>query len=278
MTNSNPEVGLSLKAGGIKTNYHDSGHGFPLILLHGSGPGVTGLANWRLVMPTLSKKSRVLVPDIVGFGYTERPSGVIYSMQTWLQHTLDFMNALEVESVDLVGNSFGGALALAFAIKNPGRVRRLILMGSVGLDFEITKALDLIWGYSPSVENMRNMMTYFAHDQNLINDELAKMRYEASIRPNVQEAYAAMFPEPRQRWIASLASDENDIKRIGHETLIIHGREDEVIPLSNSYRFFELIPNAQLHVFGNCGHWTQIEHSERFARLVLDFLSEADCP
>ena len=276
MTSSNPEVGLSLKAGGIKTNYHDIGQGSPLILLHGSGPGVTGWANWRLVMPTFSKTSRVLVPDIVGFGYTERPSGITYSMETWLQHTLDFMDALDVESVDLVGNSFGGAVALAFAIKNPERVGRLVLMGSVGLDFEITKALDLIWGYSPSVENMRSMMTYFAYDQNLINDELAQMRYEASIRPDVQEAYAAMFPKPRQRWIASLASDENDIKRIGHETLIIHGREDRVIPLSNSYRLFELIPNAQLHVFGNCGHWTQIEHSDRFARLVLDFLSEAD--
>ena len=276
MKKSNPEIGLSVKAGDIKTNYHDSGRGSPLMLLHGSGPGVTGWANWRLVMPALSQEHRVLVPDIVGFGYTERPGGITYSMDTWLRHASDFMDAVGVDSVDLIGNSFGGALALAFAIQNPKRVRRLALMGSVGVDFEITKALDIIWGYSPSVENMRTMMSYFAYDQGLVNDELALMRYEASIRPGVQEAYSAMFPAPRQKWIGALASDEHDIKQIAHETLIIHGREDQVIPLSNSYRLFDLIPNAQLHVFGNCGHWTQIEHSDRFARLIIDFLSEVD--
>ena len=276
MKKSNPEIGLSVKAGDIKTNYHDSGRGFPLMLLHGSGPGVTGWANWRSVMPVLSQEHRVLVPDIVGFGYTERPGGITYSMDTWLRHASDFMDAVGVDSVDLIGNSFGGALALAFAIQNPKRVRRLALMGSVGVDFEITKALDIIWGYSPSVENMRTMMSYFAYDQGLVNDELALMRYEASIRPGVQEAYAAMFPAPRQKWIGALASDEHDIKQIAHETLIIHGREDQVIPLSNSYRLFDLIPNAQLHVFGNCGHWTQIEHSDRFVRLIIDFLSEVD--
>jgi len=276
MKKSNPEIGLSVKAGDIKTNYHDSGRGSPLMLLHGSGPGVTGWANWRLVMPALSQEHRVLVPDIVGFGYTERPGGITYSMDTWLRHASDFMDAVGVDSVDLIGNSFGGALALAFAIQNPKRVRRLALMGSVGVDFEITKALDIIWGYSPSVENMRTMMSYFAYDQGLVNDELALMRYEASIRPGVQEAYSAMFPAPRQKWIGALASDEHDIKQIAHETLIIHGREDQVIPLSNSYRLFDLIPNAQLHVFGNCGHWTQIEHSDRFVRLIIDFLSEVD--
>jgi 2-hydroxymuconate-semialdehyde hydrolase len=149
-------------------------------------------------------------------------------------------------------------------------------MGSVGVSFPITKGLDDVWGYQPSLENMRRLMGVFAFNKDLLTDELAEMRYQASIRPGFQESFAAMFPAPRQRWIDNLASNEDDIRALSHETLILHGREDEVIPLEASYRLAELIDRAQLHVFGRCGHWTQIEHADRFARLVNDFLAEAD--
>jgi 2-hydroxymuconate-semialdehyde hydrolase len=84
-----------------------------------------------------------------------------------------------------------------------------------------------------------------------------------------------MFPAPRQRWVDALASREDDIRALPHETLLIHGREDKVIPLSASQKLFEMIPRAQLHVFGRCGHWTQIEHAGRFGRLVTDFFLES---
>ena len=275
-TQSNPEIGLSINAGGIATNYHDIGDGSPLVMIHGSGPGVTGWANWRLVMPDLAARHRVLVPDMVGFGYTARPEGIQYNLDTWLAHALAFLDALNLTQVDLVGNSFGGALSLAIAIRHPERVRRLVLMGAAGVSFELTPALDAVWGYTPSVENMRRMMDTFAFNRDLVNDDLARMRYEASIRPGIQEAYSAMFPAPRQASVEALASDPADIAALPHETLIIHGRDDVVVPLANSCRFLELIPRAQLHVFGQCGHWTQIEHASRFSRLLLDFLAEAD--
>jgi 2-hydroxymuconate-semialdehyde hydrolase len=83
-----------------------------------------------------------------------------------------------------------------------------------------------------------------------------------------------MFPAPRQRWIDALASPEEDIAKIEAPALIIHGREDRILPYSNSVRLFELIPNSQLHMFGKCGHWTQIEHAGRFNKLLLDFYGE----
>jgi 2-hydroxymuconate-semialdehyde hydrolase len=122
---------------------------------------------------------------------------------------------------------------------------------------------------------MRKMMDIFAYDRSLVSDELAQLRYEASIRPGYQESFASMFPAPRQRWVDALASREADVRALPHETLLIHGREDKVIPLSASQKLFELIPNAQLHVFGHCGHWTQIEHAGRFGRLVTDFFLES---
>lgn len=273
---SNPEIGRSVAAGGIRTNYHDVGSGAPVLLLHGSGPGVSAWANWRLVMPALAQRSRVIAPDLVGFGFTDRPANFHYTLDNWVVHAVAVLDALELGQVDLVGNSFGGALALALAIRQPQRVRRLVLMGSVGVPFAITPGLDSVWGYEPSFENMRRLMELFAYNRELINDELAELRYRASIRPGFQESFAAMFPVPRQAAVDALCSREADIRALPNETLVIHGREDRVIPLGNALTLANWIPNAQLHVFGKCGHWTQIEHAARFARLVGDFLAEAD--
>jgi pimeloyl-ACP methyl ester carboxylesterase len=270
-----PEIGRTLDVGGVATNYHDAGHGDPVLLIHGSGPGVSAWANWRLTIPELAKRHRVVAPDVLGFGYTERPAGARYDADAWSAHLLGLLDALGLQRVSVVGNSFGGSLALRLATRHPDRVDRLVLMGSVGVLFPITPGLDEVWGYRPSVENMRHLLDVFAYDPRFATDELAELRYQASTRPGVQEAYEAMFPAPRQEKVAAMAVPEEAISAIPHQTLIVHGRDDRVIPLSNSLRLLDLIPNSQLHVFARCGHWVQIEHTERFNALVNSFLSEA---
>lgn len=274
MTTSSPEIGRRIVAGGIATNYHDVGSGSPVLLIHGSGPGVTAWANWRLVLPELGKTCRAIAPDMVGFGYTDRPTGIAYDVDTWVAHAVGLLDALGIERTDLVGNSFGGAIALALAIRHPQRVRKLVLMGSVGVPFTITPELDAVWGYVPSLSAMRGLLDIFAHDRSLVTDELAELRYQASIRPGFQESFSAMFPAPRQRWVDAMASSEADIRAIAQRTLIIHGRDDRVIPLSNSLTLNRWIDDSQLHVFGRCGHWVQIEHSAEFNRLVASFLAD----
>ncbi len=270
----NPEIGSTVRAANVETNLHDAGSGLPIVLLHGSGPGVSAWANWRLTIPDLAKQYRVVAPDVVGFGFTERPVGIHYDMDTWIEHAIGVLDALKLEKVGLVGNSFGGALALHLLIRHPERIERAVLMGAVGVDFELTAGLDAVWGYTPSVANMRVLLDLFAYDRSLVSDELAELRYKASIRPGMQEAFSAMFPAPRQRWIDAMAAPEADVRAIDKEVLVVHGREDRIIPLSNAYKLVELIPRAQLHVFGRCGHWTQIEHSRRFNRLLADFFAE----
>ncbi|HFB63930.1 MAG TPA: alpha/beta fold hydrolase [Aeromonadales bacterium] len=272
--NKNPEIGQTIQTGQFKTNYHDQGHGENVFLIHGSGPGVTAWANWRLVIPQLAKNFRVIAPDMMGFGYTQRLADATYNMQNWVQHVIDLMNALEIEKAHIVGNSFGGALALALAIAHPQRIDKLVLMGSVGVHFELTEGLDKVWGYTPSIENMKTLLDLFAYDRSLVNDELAELRYKASIQPGFQESFSSMFPAPRQRWIEAMCSTEEDIQKIPHEALIFHGREDKVIPVDTSEKLFHLIQNSQLHLFGKCGHWTQIEHGDRFNLLLNNFFSE----
>ncbi len=271
---TNPEIGRSILARGLQTNYHDAGKGEVVVLLHGSGAGVSAFANWRLTMPALGERFRVLAPDMAGFGFTERQPGATYSLDNWVAHALGFLDALALDRVHIVGNSFGGALALALAIRAPARVNKLVLMGSAGTHFELTPGLDAAWGYTPSLENMRKLLDIFAYDRNLVTDDLAKLRYEASIRPGFQESFSQMFPAPRQRWIEALATPDAAIAALQAPTLLIHGREDRIVPLSSTLRLFELIPRAELHVFGQCGHWTQIEYAARFNQLVGDFFAK----
>jgi 2-hydroxymuconate-semialdehyde hydrolase len=275
MSDNDPEIGRRVRTGAFETNVHDRGTGAPVVFIHGSGPGVSAWANWRGVVPVLSERFRVIAPDMVGFGFTDRPAGIVYDRAVWVRQAIDLLDALGLERVDIVGNSFGGAIALALAIAHPERVRRMVLMGSVGLSFPITEGLDRVWGYEPSLAEMRRMLDIFAFDRGLVTDELAELRYRASIRPGFQESFSAMFPAPRQRWVDALASDEAAIRALPHETLVIHGRDDRVIPLDASLRLAALLDRVQLHVFGRCGHWTQIEHAARFNRLVGDFLAEA---
>lgn len=270
----NPELGQSILVDGRRTHYHDVGAGFPALLIHGSGPGVSAFANWRLNMPELAKQCRVIAPDMAGFGATERFVTDRYRMATWVEHLRGLMDALELEQVDLVGNSFGGGLALQFAHAYPKRVRRMVLMGAVGVSFPLTKGLDQVWAYEPSLANMRKLLDLLAYDKSLVNEELVKLRHAVANRPGVQESFAAMFPSPRQRWIDELASDPEALRQLDIDTLIVHGRDDEVIPLQASLDILNLMPNCQLHVFGRCGHWVQIEHADRFNRLVTDFLNE----
>ncbi len=270
---SSPDSGRRIVAAGIDTHYHDVGSGHPLLMIHGSGPGVSAWANWRFNIPVLAQNARVIAPDMVGFGHTERPAQIRYDMPTWVRHAVGVLDALELEQVDLLGNSFGGALALRLAIEHPGRVRKLILMGACALEFPLTAGLDATWGYTPSIESMRGLLDIFAWDRALVSDDLARLRYEASIQTGFQESYASMFPAPRQRWIEAMASPESTVRQVPHDTLIIHGRDDKVIPLQVSINLSQWISRSQLHVFGRCGHWTQIEHLAAFNRLVGDFLA-----
>jgi len=271
-----PEIGERISANGIETNVHFRRHptsSDAVLLLHGSGPGVSAFANWRLTIPELEQHMTVVAPDIVGFGYTERPTDISYNLETWTQHALGVLDAAGVERAHVIGNSFGGSLALSLATKHPQRVKRLVLMGAVGVPFEITEGLDAVWGYQPSVENMLAIMNYFAYNKSLLGEDLARLRYEASVRPGVQEAFSAMFPEPRQAALDALCLPDEEIAGIAKPTLIVHGRDDQVIPTTTSTRIHQLIDDSQLHIYGRCGHWTQIERSDEFAALVCDFLT-----
>jgi pimeloyl-ACP methyl ester carboxylesterase len=261
--------------GPFDTHYLEAGEGSPVLLIHGSGPGVSGRANWQgLMRSPLAEQRRLLAPDVVGFGETRAADDVTLDHPSRVQHLVGFLDALNLDQVDVVGNSMGGALALALAHGHPERVRRMVLMGTVGIDFPITEGLDRVWGYTPSYDNMAALMRLFAYGQDLVTDELIELRFRATQTGDVQERYAAAFAAPRQRHLQAMALTEQELSSIRTPTLLIHGRDDQIIPVeATSQRLLHILPAADLVVFGRCGHWTQIERATDFQRHVAGFFS-----
>jgi pimeloyl-ACP methyl ester carboxylesterase len=245
----------------------------PALLLHGSGPGVTATANWRPIIPVIGSDRRVIAPDQLGFGGTATGEQRTYGRTAWTGHALALLDTLGVRTVDIIGNSMGGAIALSMAAARPGSVRRIVLMGSMGVAMALPPGLDTVWAYVPGVEQMRQVIGLFAYNRALITDELVEMRYKASLSPPVRDSWRAMFPEPRQRWVDDLALSGSELAAIKSPVLMVHGRDDRVVPWrDSSAQLLDLLPDSRLHVLSGCGHWTMIEKTADFLALVQSFL------
>jgi len=248
----------------------------PVLLLHGSGPGVTAAANWRPVIPALSADRRVIAPDQLGFGGTATGEPRSYGRAAWTEHALALLDTLGLGTVDIIGNSMGGAIALAMAVARPGAVRRIVTMGSMGVAMALPYGLNEVWGYTPGTAQMRHIIGLFAHNRGLITDDLVEMRYQASLNPPVRDSWAAMFPAPRQRWVDDLALSGAELASIQAPALLVHGRDDRVVPWRpSSGQLIDLLPDSRLHVMSNCGHWTMIEKTADFLAVVQSFLAPA---
>lgn len=265
-------AGRVIDANGISTHLHEAGEGPTVFLLHGSGPGVSAWANWRLVLPELAPNFHVIAYDQLGFGSSDRPGDGKYGRAVWTEHALAVIGALGLERVHLIGNSMGGGIALSVAAARPEVIDRMVLMGTVGVPFTLTEGLDKVWGYTPDRERMRELVQLFAYDQTIATDELVDLRFEQSSDEHARGSYEAMFPAPRQRWVDELALSETELSAIDRLVLLVHGYNDRVVPLESSLTAIRHLPRAELHAFNHCGHWVQIEQTRRFVDVVTDFL------
>jgi 2-hydroxymuconate-semialdehyde hydrolase len=278
MTITNADI----QTGQVRTFYNRSGEGQPeaILFLHGSGPGVTAWSNWQLALPFFDDKFHCLAPDLVGFGATEHPpnppNGMRNWMRLWVDQCLALLDALKVEKAHLVGNSMGGAIALHLLMEAPDRFARVVLMGPIGAPHTITPEIDRLWGFyaDPSPRMFRTIIRWFVYDDAFIADRLdsiAQARYEAAMNPDVRRSFTAMFPAPRQTVLDDLIVPELALRRMAQPVLLVHGRDDKIVPLETSLHLLKHLPNVQLHVFGQCSHWTQIEFAKSFNQLLAQF-------
>lgn len=262
--------------------YHEAGDGPPLVLLHGSGPGVSGWRNYRGVLPTFAERFRCLVLELPGFGVSDDVEG--HPMMTAPGAVMGFLDGLGLEDAHVVGNSMGGIVALNLAMAQPERVGRIVTIGGVGknlLSPSPAEGINLLVEFTedPTREKLVQWLYSMVHDPSLITEELVEERWQHATDPatlagmrrmygrEALEANLKMVNEsPHPPWWARMHT-------IGSPTLLTWGRDDRVSPLDMALLPLRMIPRAELHVFPDCGHWTMIEQREAFVSVALDFLA-----
>lgn len=257
------------------------GNGPALVLLHGGGPGASGLSNYSRNIDALARHFRVVVPDMPGYGRSSKhvdhsdPFG-------YLADTIrGLLDELDLPTAHLVGNSYGGAAALRLALDTPDRVGKLILMGPGGIGTTrglptagLKSLLSYYGGEGPSRDKLAAFIrNYLVYDGAAVPEELIDVRYQASIDPEVVANPPLRRPSGlRTLWRMDLTRDRR-LRRLGTPTLVLWGRDDKVNRPAGGPMLLNLMPNAELVMTSHTGHWMQWERAELFNQLVTEFLS-----
>ncbi|MGO1726166.1 alpha/beta fold hydrolase [Glutamicibacter ardleyensis] len=256
-------------ADGELTHYHELGEGTPILFLHGSGTGVTAAANWWLNLPQLAESGRCIAIDSVGYGQTIAAEDIQYGIKEWVRHAVRTLDALGIEKTWIVGNSLGGWLAFQFAIDYPERLLGVISMGTGGA--KLTGALKGHSNPTLTEEGIRKTLEMFVVDKSLVTDELVSLRYQSALNDTASDRLAEVVAA-RDRDRTELPLDFDVLAKLDIPVLLIHGVQDVVIPVSRTWELLNLIPNADAHIFSQCGHWSQVERAEEFNQVVSSYL------
>jgi pimeloyl-ACP methyl ester carboxylesterase len=252
----------------------DRGRGPAVLMLHGTAPGATADANFGSLLPGLDGY-RLLAPDLLGFGGSPNSLDLDLGPALWVRQAWQVLDSRDIDEVIVLGNSMGARIALEMAIAVPPRIRGLVLL-STRIRPSATAAQKLLRDYAPSPAAMETLLREcFVSDEELITSELVGRRYEETARPGAHDAMQAAFAGIAA---AGPGPADGDITRLAQPTLLLHGREDRVVPAENGVQLAQLLPHADLHLLGGTGHWLQIERSDTVLALVRGFLDRHAAP
>ena len=266
--------------GDLEIAYHDLGEGPVVVLLHGSGPGVTGWANFGANLPALSQHLRCIVVDQPGFGASTRPDRYDRNyLRISAEAVGGLLDVLGLEQVALLGNSMGGDVAVRYTLDNPKRVSKLMLMGPGGTGATIlgpspsegiTRLME--FNADPTRDKIVAWLKTMVFDSRLVDEALIESRFAAATEPgavqNLQDAYATFYDpamaEPVPLW--------GEVHRIRQPVLLCWGRDDRVAPVEGALFPARRMAKADLRIYSRCGHWVQIERKADFERAAVEFL------
>lgn len=260
-------------------NRSGEGNSEVILFLHGSGPGVFAWANWRYALAACGEQYDCLAPDLFGFGNSSHPEKLPKNRQEWMEHwvnqMIELLDELGIQKAHLVGNSLGCSIALELLLEYPERFDKVVLMGPGGTpNTKISLELGRAKGFydNASEKKMRQIMSWFVYDEEKLApeiDALAGTRFETAMRPEVQASNNSIFAT------AAVPVPVTALKRIKNPILLVHGRDDMVCSVESSYYLLSHLQNVQMHIYGQCGHWTQIENRESFNNLILKYFGNS---
>ena len=266
-----------VEAAGMRVHINDIGEGYPVICLHGGGPGASGWSNFKQNVPAISAEYRMILMDMPNFGQSD----MVVVDQGRLSHCAGviegLLDALDIERAHFIGNSMGAQSVLKFAIDHPARIDRLVALGNSSFQHGYfaprpTEGIKIIANYyrgdGPTMEKMGNLIRTLVYDSSLLTEDIIRARYEASARPEVVELWSN---NPPKREDISYQLD-----KVECPILFVWGAEDRFSPLDSGLTMVKICKNAEMHIFARCGHWAQVERAAEFDQLALGFLARGE--
>lgn len=269
-----------------KLHYHEAGEGPPLVLLHGSGPGVSGWANFAGNLPLFAERFRTLILDLPGFGGSEAPVDG-HPLLDAPAAVVSFLDELGIDRAAILGNSMGGGVGANVAAAHPERVTRLATIGGVGVNVYSTMPSEGIRALVDFVEdptrpNLVRWIQSMLYDQAYLTDELVEERWKQATAPGAVEWMKKMYSRAGSQALPGVMSGAYgpppwlSLGQVQAPTLLMWGRDDRVSPVDMSIVPMRIVPRCELHVFYDCGHWVMLERKAEFESVALSFFTRPD--
>lgn len=274
-----PLTTRTVRADGRDIHFAEAGSGFPLLMLHGGGPGASGVPNYERNIAELARHFRVIVPDLPGYGRSTKGLSRKDPFGDCARAMLGLMDELQIPKACVVGNSLGGACALRMALDRPHHIAGLVLMGPGGVDTTrslpttgLKHLLDYYSGEGPTKEKLRTFIRqYLVYEGGRIPDSVIDARYQASLDPEVVAQPPLVRPKGLPKFSLVDFTRDARLQTLQTPTLVLWGTEDRVNRPSGAHSLQRRMPNCDSYLFSRTGHWVQWERSEEFNAAVIAF-------
>ena len=256
---------IDVEVAGHRVHAWHGGAGFPILMLHGSGPGAGTIGNWRLVLEPLAARYQVLAADLIGFGQSARKKAEPFFDPTlWLAQAEGLLNQFPAGPLGIIGHSVSGALALRLAARNPERVVKVLTTGAMGNRFKANRYTEECWSFPETKDALRSAVGNLVYDQSVITDEFLDNRMKILHDGDYAPYFKSMFAGDKQRYIDAAALGDDELKRIRADVLMLHGRDDKPFPCAdNTLVLAPNIARADAMVIARCGHSPALEHPQK---------------
>jgi 2-hydroxymuconate-semialdehyde hydrolase len=255
----------NLTVEGYRVHYLESGTGYPVLLLHGSGPGASTIGNWRRVLDPLAQRFHVYAMDLIGFGRSDRKREQPYfDMALWLRQCRAVIDIMPGAHIGVVGHSLSGALALKLATLEP-RVAQVLTTASMGAPFKLNDAVKKVWTFPQTRDELQRTAEVLIHDKSLIDDAYLDARMNILHKDNTYGPYfSAMFSGDRQAYVDQTVLTNAELSGVRCKVAMLHGRDDVGFPPSITLDIAQRLPHADVTLLGQCSHSVAMEQADKF--------------
>jgi len=268
-----PYIDHRLTVDGIRAHYIEGGRGYPLLLIHGSGPGASTVGNWRRILDPLAEHFHVHAMDLIGFGRSERkPHPPHFDLDLWLRQCRALIAQMPGPRIGVIGHSLSACLALKVAASE-SRVAHLLTTAAMGAPFAVNEATVRVWTFPATRDELRRTAQDLIYDKSLIDDAYLDARVDILHKdPSYGPYFTSMFAGDRQSFADQAVLGAADLARISCKVAMLHGRDDLAFPPSITLDIARHLPQADVTLIGRCSHSIAMEHPEKLlsaARLLF---------